>query len=56
MEDRARDKIKSGEAGFISKQYLAMNNHVEQLREQLRNGVAGVTEQMVAEAEMKTNH
>lgn len=55
MEDRAIDKIKKGEAGKISQQYLAMVNRTEKLREDLRNGRNGVTEQMVAEAEMNAN-
>lgn len=55
MEERAQQKIKDGDAGIISQQYKAMVNRAEKLREDLRNNRAGVTAQMVAEAEMKAN-
>ena len=56
MEERAQQRIKDGDAGLISEQYKAMVNRAEKLREDLRNGRGGVTEQMVAEAEMRANH
>ena len=56
MEDRAKEKIKNGEAGLISKQYLAMTNYIEELKEKFKNNIGGVTSSDIAEAEMRATH
>lgn len=56
MEDRAVEKIKNGEAGSLSEEYLARENRVKALQARLERGDGGVTDREVAQAQMAANN
>lgn len=55
MEDRAIEKIKNGEAGSLSREYLTRENTVKTLQAKLERGDNDVNAGMVADAQISLN-